>query len=363
MTNCKRCNAFQNRLKKGGLCDNCANANNNYNGPANSTMNTPPGSQQFASGSPWDDNLPGHGSNSMAHTFSARQTMPPGGQHFTSNAQQMQGQFPRPSFQSQLNMQAGVSSTPQSTQSSVSSGITAENINGLMQKPISELTVADIIQINRISNDPIQRQLNSIESELKQKIQTLDNRVNILELNKSAVEEENAILRSTISNIQKSLNRIDSDARNKNIVITGLPEEDIRIGENQVVRNDEEKIKWILRLTENSYFDNKQEPFNASRLGEPKPGYNRVLKVVLPSIDERNEFLKNSIKMKEAPEPWSKVYIKKDQHPVYLNENNRLRKKAAELRKKQGNEQKDIKIQDGKLMMDNVVIDQNLFFR
>ena len=53
------------------------------------------------------------------------------------------------------------------------------------------------------------------------------------------------------------------------------------------------KIKWILRLTENSYFNNKQEPFNASRLGEPKPGYNRVLKVVLPSIDERNEFLKN----------------------------------------------------------------------
>ena len=66
---------------------------------------------------------------------------------------------------------------------------------------MSELTVGDIIQINRISNDPIQRQLDSIESEIKGKIHALDTRVNILEQNKPSIEEENAILRSTITNM------------------------------------------------------------------------------------------------------------------------------------------------------------------
>ena len=282
-----------------------------------------------------------------------------GEQRFASPSQQQSG------FPSMSQQQSGFPSTSQQQPGFPSqlSSITAENINGLMQKSMSELTVADIIQINIISNDPIQRQLTSIETELKGKIQSLDNRMNILEQMKTSMEEENTILRSTISNMQKSLNRIDSDTRNKNVIITGLPEDEIPVGENQVIRNDEEKIGWILRLTENDHFNNKVEPFNATRLGEPKPGYNRVLKIILQNGEERNEFLKNSIKMKDAPEPWKKVYIKKDQHPVYLAENNRLRKKVADLKKKQGNENKDIKIHDGKVLVDNTPVDRNLFFR
>ena len=74
-------------------------------------------------------------------------------------------------------------------------------------------------------------------------------------------------------------------------------------------------------------------------------------------------FLEDTVKMKQAPAPWNKVFVKKDQHPVYLNENNRLRKKVSDLKKIQGNENKDIKIANGKVMIDNVVVDQNLFFR
>ena len=246
------------------------------------------------------------------------------------------------------------------------STITPDNLNGLMEKAISELTVADIIQINRISNDPIQRQLNAIESELKKKIQTLDNRVNILEQQKNSMEEENTVLRSTISNMQKSLNKIDVNVRNKNVIITGLPEADIQTEDAnnvaKVLNTDEDKIRWILHLTENVHFDGRNEPFAATRLGEPKTGYNRVLKIVLSNSEERDEFLKDAIKMKDAPAPWGKVYIKKDQHPVYLAENNRLRKKVSDLKKTQGNENKDIKINNGQLLVDNVAVDRNLFF-
>ena len=66
--------------------------------------------------------------------------------------------------------------------------------------------------------------------------------------------------------------------------------------------------------------------------------------------------------MKDCEDPWKRVYIKKDQHPVYIAENNRLRKKAAEIKEKAGNEYKEIKIFNGKLMVDNNEVDRNLFF-
>ena len=39
MTNCKVCNTFQSRLKKGGLCDNCYDMPNQNQNNGNQTMN------------------------------------------------------------------------------------------------------------------------------------------------------------------------------------------------------------------------------------------------------------------------------------------------------------------------------------
>ena len=162
--------------------------------------------------------------------------------------------------------------------------------------------------------------------------------------------------------MQKCLSKIDSDVRNKNIIITGLPEGDIEIQGHPTLKTDVEKVDWILKITENQHFNGRTADFEMSRLGEGKPGFNRVLKIVLENMAERNEFLKDTMKMKEAPAPWNKVFVKKDQHPVYLDENRRLRRKIGELKKKPGYENKEIKIQNGQLMVDNVSIDRNLFF-
>ena len=65
----------------------------------------------------------------------------------------------------------------------------------------------------------------------------------------------------------------------------------------------------------------------------------------------RDEFLKNSDKLKNTNEPWSNRYLKKDQHPVYLAENNRLRRKKFVLKKLPENETKEVKIVNGKLLV------------
>ena len=92
-------------------------------------------------------------------------------------------------------------------------------------------------------------------------------------------------------------------------------------------------------------------------MGKERRGYNRFIKIVLSSVNDRDEFIKNTEKLKASPEPWNKVFIKK-----FLSEYNRLRKKAYDLKKTAGNENKEIKIIKGKLFVDNITVDKNLFF-
>ena len=87
-----------------------------------------------------------------------------------------------------------------------------------------------------------------------------------------------------------------------------------------------------------------------------------MIKIKCGSKENRNELTKNSNKLKEADETWKRVYIRKDEHPVYLAEKNRLRKKMLELKKVEENKTKEIIIKDGKLLMNGVVVDKNTFF-
>ena len=89
------------------------------------------------------------------------------------------------------------------------------------------------------------------------------------------------------------------------------------------------------------------------------------MKVVTTSADERDKVLPLSSKLKSLPEPWSKVYVKKDLHPVYSKENQRIRKKRYDLQTQfnNNNEQREVKIVNGQLQVDGVTVDRNLFFR
>ena len=168
--------------------------------------------------------------------------------------------------------------------------------------------------------------------------------------------------------MQRSLNMIDSKDRSKNVIITGVRETELVIqheGEepDTTLSNDEEKVSWILKLIDCHHFDGDGlQDLNITRIGKEREGFNRLIKVETKSSEDRNEFLKNSGKLKDAGEMWKKVYLKKDEHPVYLGEKNRLRQKMNNLRRKPENENKTILIQNGKLTIDGNVEDQNLFF-
>ena len=96
------------------------------------------------------------------------------------------------------------------------------------------------------------------------------------------------------------------------------------------------------------------------RIGKPKQDYPRLIKLKVKSKDQRNTITEKAMKLKTVPY-LKKTYIKKDTHPVYVQETSRLRAKMKKLKEIPGNEDK-VKIVNGNLEVDGKIIDKNTFF-
>ena len=104
---------------------------------------------------------------------------------------------------------------------------------------------------------------------------------------------------------------------------------------------------------------------NVERIGkQPTNGKTRMVKVMFPDKESRDKAVQQSIRLKDLEEPWKKVYLNRDKHSVYRYENNRLRKKMNDLRKKpefQDIAKERVKIVKGELLVDDNIVDRNTF--
>lgn len=105
------------------------------------------------------------------------------------------------------------------------------------------------------------------------------------------------------------------------------------------------------------------ESIHIERMGKRNPEltYPRKVKVNVKTKAVRDAILDKAKILNTKNETWKKVYVKKDVHLVYARENQRIYNKRKDLKEK--NPDKDIKIVDGKLLVDEQVVDRNMFFR
>ena len=85
----------------------------------------------------------------------------------------------------------------------------------MMTKSVSELTVRDILRINIHANKPIAEKLDGFINQMSIKIASMDKRIEFLEAERVKKDEDNATLKKIIRNMQRSLNKSDSDIRNR----------------------------------------------------------------------------------------------------------------------------------------------------
>ena len=74
------------------------------------------------------------------------------------------------------------------------------------------------------------------------------------------------------------------------------------------------------------------------------PRYHRLTKCNVGDKELRDNILTKAKALKNMSDPWNRVYVKKDIHPVMLEENKRLRSKAYELKQCIENREKEIRI-------------------
>ena len=237
----------------------------------------------------------------------------------------------------------------------------------IMNKTGADLSATDLYRIVSAAMHETNVKIDKIDQDIQNKMASLENRVQILETEGEKKDEDIEQLKHTVISMQKALNSIDQNERSLNAVISGLKEGDIDVPGNQgsaavKLRDDISKIKHICSIMDLEKDENYFKNIKISRIGKPRDGMNRMVKLTFLNMEDRNDFVKNSSKLKTATEAWKTVYVKKDQHPVYINENNRLRKKLGALRRDPVNAEKTITLKDGKLTVNGVVVDHNLFF-
>ena len=226
-------------------------------------------------------------------------------------------------------------------------------------KSLGALTVADLTSILQ----PIQNSIQEIKTSIDHQMGTLQNKVQVLENELKKEVTKNEQLTGVVVSMQKSLNMIDADKRITNLMINGLPEDDIDVTGGEPLADDQAKIKHLLHSIGINDIDALVEEFEFTRIGAQAEGKKRVLKVNVGTKNTRDKICKESKKVKLLPAPWKYVYINKDVHPVYLKENQRIRRKIQELKKVPGYEHETgrVKLENGMVMVDGSMVDQNLF--
>ena len=233
----------------------------------------------------------------------------------------------------------------------------------MANKTGAELSATDIYTIVSSAIHGTNKKIDDLQKNVNDKIELLQNRVKILETENEKKDEEISTLKHTVVNIQKALNTVDQGERSTKAIIQHLPEINMNDENGELLDNDKKKIQQICKLMEHNIEEQEFERLTIERIGREREGIPRMVKIQFQSMTQRDAFIKNAKKLKNADETWKKVYLKKDQHPVYAGENNRLRVKMKKIQRDPENANKTVIIKDGKLTIDETIVDENLFFR
>ena len=202
------------------------------------------------------------------------------------------------------------------------------------EKLVNELSVTELVTLINKTIQPVTDSLAAIKSDLEKKTKSYDNKIMLLETDSKKKQERIDTLESTIVEMQKFINKIDQEDRKANIIVTGLSEDPIDLSpdsSNDVncITTDTEKISALITsIALEEQFD--VGAWAISRIGRARDGSNRAVKITTTSMDERDKVLSVASRLKSKP-AWTKVYVKKDLHPVYAKENQHIRKKRYDL--------------------------------
>ena len=153
-----------------------------------------------------------------------------------------------------------------------------------LTKPLKNVNLGELVDIFRSLMNPIEQKLEKISN----RTSSQDAKITLLEANIKEKDNTIAAMTDIIINMQSSLNRIDSNTRSTNIIISGLQEDDIVNSEVGELKGDKEKVTHFFGVmkVEADVLANVNT-FEYSRIGQGKDNVTRVVKVDVRSKGTR----------------------------------------------------------------------------
>ena len=147
--------------------------------------------------------------------------------------------------------------------------------------------------------------------------------------------------------------RVDRKERETKLVVLGVPDEEESLAG---ATSDNDKLRKVW-----SVIGEDIEIRSHQRLGRRNDsGRKRPILVTVKSKQDRDAVLAKTKRLKDAGEPFGRIYVKKDVHPSVRNEWRRLREAEAAEKQRPENEGCVIRLdtRERKLYRDDVVIDR-----
>ena len=196
--------------------------------------------------------------------------------------------------------------------------------------------------------DPISVEVDKLKKENKQ----LKTEITLLKTKDKEQDEKLEKVEKALKEHQKTLAQTDKGERSKRLILAGMPEEDVVIND-MTLKDDREKAEEVLRVL------NVDVPiFSIKRIGKKDQGAEkrpRYLMLDFRSTSDRNQVKVKSKELKER-EDTKMFYLKADLTKKTRDEYKRLHGIKQKLIEE--NPEKAIKIEYGKLYVDEVLVDQ-----
>ena len=139
-----------------------------------------------------------------------------------------------------------------------------------LSKKVNDMTLGDIVNVIRRIITPITQKLDKLEHYLTSNVESQNAK---LELLKASVEEKEQTIETMsqiIINMQSSLNRIDSDKRETNIMISGLSENNLTDNGDEL-GSDAEKVQRLFEMLDlDTATISSAESLQMTRIGQQR---------------------------------------------------------------------------------------------
>ena len=226
---------------------------------------------------------------------------------------------------------------------------------GFDDGPIGQRKTPDVVTLIRKEVAPLVEVIKDLLNRVKfleTKVGKIDEELDDMGEKLKTASENNETFKRIILEQQKYLESMKRRELSTNIIVSGIPNEPVKINGGQEATDDKEKINLVFNHI--NCTNELKSDIKIISLPIRESSTTHSVKMQLSSSEDVKTVISSAKRLKTFKD--MKVYINYDEPYHSRRENNRLRKRKSDLKRMHIND--DIKISKGKLYHNEMIVDQ-----